>query len=324
MTIIQKYIIATITLTMIIILVNQKKNTDNLPEAIGDPLELIIIKDTENFNNNFYKYLTQFLKVEIGPSPQQEFILSLTEINKEDFKGIFKRHQNLLIVFKSDSFKIEVKKNVFALGQQVIFLGCPSEQSLIDNKKDFLELVGQIKNTEILRMQLAFQKFLNIELQKNIMTTHQLDICLPKDFFLAYSDSAITWVRRELPKSSQGILIANLSENYANLTQDLILLKTDSIIQKYIFGPNKNSHMTLEKEAPVSITHNIIDAQKIINMQTLWRMENDFMGGICNTYFIDSQNSMSPQIIYTYLYAPGEKKANFLLQIESIIQSLNL
>jgi hypothetical protein len=50
---------------------------------------------------------------------------------------------------------------------------------------------------------------------------------------------------------------------------------------------------------------------------------NDFMGGIFTAYYLTLKSTSSPLLIYTYLYAPGERKNVSLLQLEAIISTLS-
>ena len=318
MTTSQKYIIILIIfLAVLTALVNSKHTFSEQPQSIGDPLELIIIKNNEDFNKDFYKQLKDFLSIEINPSPQPEGVLKLIEVNNADFKGILKRHQNLLFLSRADSFSISTHQNVFAEGQEVIYITCPSIEVLIDKRKAIVQLVQVIKNIEMRRMTTAFNDFRNKNLIQKIKQAHDFSITIPKDFFLAYSDSSVTWVRRETPKISQGILIANLTSN-TNISP--ISITIDSILKDHVFGPSENSYMQSEKEASEIKDSVIISDRLALHTQSLWRMENDFMGGIYNAYYFN--NNSHPIIIYTYLYAPGERKGIFLIQLESIIKTI--
>ena len=176
-----------------------------------------------------------------------------------------------------------------------------------------------IKNIEMRRIAIAFNDFRNQDLIKKIKQVHDFSIIIPKDFFLAYGDSSVTWVRRETPKLSQGILIANLTSPI-NQNARSIKPTIDSILKHYVFGPSENSYMKSEKDALEIKDSIMINNNLALYSQSLWRMENDFMGGIYNTYYFN--NNSQPAIIYTYLYAPGERKGIFLLQLESIINTL--
>ena len=323
MTIKQKYIFLIIILTGFIIGLNNKDLTHELPDSVGEPLELIIIKDVKQANKVFYKKLKENLIVDIGPAPQPESTLKLIEIDKQAFKGIFKRHKNLLIVSLADEFSVRKKNDLFAKNQTVFFVDFSPLNTPKEWKQEILRIVEDIRGTEMKRLARGFEKTYNKEAQKEIQKKHGFSMRLPKEFFLAYSDPATTWKRRELPKSSQGILIANLPLSTQPYSAKYILSKADSIIQSHIFGPTENTYMAIEKQAPILIDTVLIHNQQALKIQSLWRMENDFMGGVFNLYYFTTSNKKNPKIIYTYLYAPGEKKSIFLIQLEAIINTIS-
>ncbi len=319
----QKYIIVIIIIIAAVLFFNQKKNSKELPIAIGEPLELVVVQKPQQFKNQFYTTLESFLTTSIGPSPQPETVLRLMQINEESFKGVLKRHQNLLIVSRSDSFSVNIKKDVFAVGQRVILIGCPSYSILKEKKQTILDLVEKIKKIEIDRMSQKLQANHNKEIYHTMSQTHGMSLLLPKDFFLAYGDQNVTWARKETPKISQGILMAELDPDIKKIDFGTFRGLIDSITTQHIFGPKKNSYMITEKEAPIKIDTIMVNGQIALRAQSLWRMENDFMGGIYSAYFFNNDKTKgAPKVIYTYLYAPGEKKRVFLLQLESIIYTL--
>ena len=308
--------------------------SNNLPESIGDPLELVLVKNNNDFDDSVYSKLKTIISTEIGPSPQPETLLSIMEVDSEKFRGILQRHQNLLFVEQSDTFAIQFKHDVFAENQLAILLQISSKEDLIVKENEIFGLVKKIKETEIQRLAQKFKKQANQTLSNQINERHGLFIHVPKDFFIAYKDSNITWLRRETPKISQGLLIANTHlfhyEHFFKL-QHIINLEAralegsvevvtavnkaldavDSIISGHILGPIPNSYMMLDRSGPMYISN----AYGEIKIQSLWRMENDFMGGIFQAYFFERG-----PLVYTYLYAPGEKKAIPLLQLEALVQ----
>ena len=70
-----------------------------------------IIQESSQFSKAFYKTVKQYLTTNIGPAPQVENLLSITELESKKFTGIFKRHQNLLFIYKAQKFNISIKKN---------------------------------------------------------------------------------------------------------------------------------------------------------------------------------------------------------------------
>ncbi len=292
-----------------------------LPMAIGEPLEIIIIKNTDQHDDNFYQLLRNFLSVEIGPSPQPERVLNIIELDQTSFKGIFKRHQNLLFVTKSDTFSIKHTDNIFAKNQNAVFLNSHSSKDLLSNKQKIVDLVFQIKEMEIKRQILKYKNQNNIELQRIINNKHNLSIILPKKFFLALDSQKTTWFRNETPKIGQGILLSNLDHKDTSLSPYKICRVVDSIVKANILGPLGNSYMTFESRAEKSIDTIMLGGFSAIKIQSLWRMENDFMGGVYQLYYIPGNQSVRDRIIYTYVYAPGENKKIPLMHLESIVQT---
>ena len=303
---------------------------NNLPQSIGDPLELVVVKNNIDLDEDIYTKLKTFLSLEIGPAPQPEKLLSIMEVDSDKFRGVLQRHQNLLFVEKSDTFAIQFKHDLFAKNQLAILLKVSSLEDLILKENQILAVVKKIKETEVKRLVQKFKKHADLTINNQIDERHKLFIPAPKDFFIAYQDSNITWLRRETPNISQGLLITN-SHSFQNdhffklrhtsnseLDIGYFLNRAydavDSIISEHILGPVPNSYMVLDRTAPTDI--NASRNEPYIKIQSLWRMENDFMGGIFQAYFFESG-----PLVYTYLYAPGEKKAIPLIQLESLLQN---
>ena len=304
--------------------------SSNLPESIGDPLELVVVKNNNDFDDNLYSKLKTIIGIELGPSPQPEKLLSIMEIDSEKFRGVLQRHQNLLFIEKSDTFAIQFKHDLFAENQLAILIQISSVEDLIEKENEILGVVKKIKKTEIERLAQKFKKHANQSLFNQINERHGLRINVPKDFFIAHEDSNITWLRRETPKISQGLVIANshsfqsngfkyiqyregVTEEDTDYWVDKAYDAVDRIISAHISGPLPNSYMMLDRSAPISISRSP-DLQ-YIKIQSLWRMENDFMGGIFQAHFLKSG-----LLVYTYLYAPGEKKSIPLLQLEALLE----
>ena len=298
-------------------------NNETLPSSIGEPLELLIVKNNKDLDSDFFTTLNDLLTIDIGPSPQQENFLNLIEVYQENFKGILKRHQNILIVSKGDVFSIKLKMNLFALNQVVIFLECPSIHNLNKNENEVIKLIQTLKKIEIKRLSKKFKQYTSKSINQQIINTHNISLSAPKDFFLAYSDSIITWIRRETPKISQGIFLTNLNPKDTIKSKNSMNNIIDSIIKPHISGPIDNSYMISEKEALIEFDTVKINGLSGIKIQSLWRMENDFMGGVFNAYYFTLKNR-SPILIYTYIYAPGERKNILLLQLETIINTITL
>ena len=368
----QRYIIFIIILSSLLVVliiksniftqlfgVSQTNRNTILPESIGDPLELVLVKPASNFSNDFYKSLNNLIGVDIGPSPQSERLLAIMEFKSVDFLGIVKRHQNLLFLEESDEFSISFTNNLFANNQLAIVLKTPLNQNLNIKKEEISSIAKKIKQTELKRMVYKFQNYSNKEYSQGIKEKHGFRMVLPKDFSLAYKDSTISWFRRETPKISQGVFIANIttldrfallnhlnnySATHSYKSASFILSQIDSIIRPHILGPIDGSYMQTDKfflnidtlnssvnSGDVMLNNSLFAVSKLLRsetnietykIQSLWRMENDFMGGIYIAYLFFNQKTSEATMIYTYLFAPGEKKSINLLQLEAVVETI--
>ena len=296
-----------------------------LPAALGDSFELVIVKPENTFSDRFYTTFIKFLTIDIGPAPQQENILSIVEVNDKEFTGLLQRHKNLLFIIQDDNFSIQIKKNLYAKDQSVIIVKCPSYDLLITKEKQIKSIVNSIKEIEFDRWESGLKSSQKKEIETIIKNTHGIIFPVPKTFFLAYADSDITWIRRETNKISQGVLVVNCKNNslFADHVNDseieeIILNTIDSIVNRHVEGSINGSFMKTDRGAPRRLIKPINDNKKYI-LQSLWHMENDFMGGVYVANFL--QNG---QLIYMYVYAPGEEKRISLLQLESMVSSVRV
>tara|TARA_B100001250_G_scaffold409671_1_gene434501 strand:- start:1226 stop:2203 length:978 start_codon:yes stop_codon:yes gene_type:complete len=299
---------------------NSGKKPYFLPSALGESFELVIVKPDNVFKDEFYKKLISFLTIDIGPAPQQENILSITEVNNKTFKGLLRRHKNLLFIIQDDSFGITIKKDLYAKGQLVIIVKCPSYDLLIQKEEQVNHIVKSIKEIEFERWNTGLASSQNKELKTIIKHTHGITLPVPKNFFMAHADSNVTWIRRETNKMSQGIVVLNCENNTffkGNVSEQevevFILNHIDSVVNLHIEGSTQGSFMKTDRDAPRLLTR--VNHNKF-RLQSMWHMANDFMGGVYLAELLQNE-----RIIYIYLYAPGEEKRIPLLQLESIITS---
>ena len=320
----QAYIILIVLSTCLAIFFIKDTKTDDLPNSIGDPLELILIKSPSLSSDLFYKTLTQNLTVDIGPSPQEENFLSITQLETKNFTGIFKRHQNLLFIQESSKFNLSIKYDVFAKNQLAIILECSSYEDLNNHRTEILSIINIIQKTEISRLVKNFKSNLDKSLGKKITKTHDLLMFAPRGFFLAHSDTSVTWIRRETSKISQGVFIANLSPEDALIfkSPNNILTKIDSLIKPHISSQIEGSYMICDKNAPIKLDTFNSEKSETLKLQSLWKMENDFMGGIFQAYLYNSISLKNPILVYAYLYAPGEQKNIPLIQLEALVSTM--
>ena len=129
-----KYCVYLCALVSVLLSCHSNKNTYFLPNSLGDSFELVVVKSENSFTDDFYTTFIKYLKIDIGPAPQKENLLSIIEVNDNKFSGLLQRHKNILFLIKDKEFSISIK-NVYAKDQCVIFVTCPSYNELIEKEQ---------------------------------------------------------------------------------------------------------------------------------------------------------------------------------------------
>ena len=305
---------------LLALFVNNKSKSGVLPPSVGEPLEVVLVKNYKIFPESIFRELKKNLNQDFGPSPQPENVFKIIEIEKDKFKGILKRHQNIIFVEIGSEFQIKYINDLYATNQKIVVISLSSFSDIRQNSNRLKGLASEIKTVEMNRLIAKILTRTDASFEEKISLKHNITIKLPKNYFLAHDDDTISWFRRETNKQSQGILFATISEvDTLNLnTHNLI----NSCISEHIEGPISNSYMVVDKSAPLLKKTMSISGKKINKFHSLWKMKNDFMGGVYQCYFFKSKSPDRDLLIYTYLYNPGEKKSVPMLHLESIISTI--
>tara|TARA_B100000945_G_scaffold320545_1_gene330952 strand:+ start:345 stop:1322 length:978 start_codon:yes stop_codon:yes gene_type:complete len=293
--------------------------------STGKSLEVILIKGEncsggafEIFQKNFISPQKPILETEIYG--EQKNFFRLIPILEKDFNSIFRTHKNIVFVNFGDKFNIQKKKDLWAKNQNVYI--CSIDSSKISNHNqiiNFANVVGEkMKESEIIKRKKNYQRSTNSNIKNYLQKKHNLSISLPSRFFIADSSVSCLNLRGDTKLSSQRILVSSFN---LEPTIDNIILEQNRIAKNNISSSNEDSHLVVEKRTSLYIDTLTENNQKKIIIKGLWRMEGDFMGGSFLTTLIVNTKNKKNTLVSLYLYAPGENKANYLLDLEAILKS---
>ncbi len=77
-------------------------------------------------------------------------------------------------------------------------------------------------------------------------------------------------------------------------------------------------------DLPVIIQSTQIGESYAVEARGIWEMEGDFLGGPFLSYHILDETTNEIVNIFGFVLAPGERKRNFMLYLDHIIQSFEL
>ncbi len=311
---------------------NFTQNKTSKPDAIGGTSEvLIVLQNVEQWNGPIGKVIGKYFQAPIYGLPQNEPRFKLLHIGKSTFDGVFKTECEIFFVNidpKIKKPKIEIAENVWAYPQIVIYLTAPSEESFVDIFKNHHEdFISRYIKYERKRIQDQFKSVLDLKVVQKIEHKFGFTLDVPNGYYVAKTKPGFMWIRYEASKFSQGIMIISLPYiDTAQFSRDNILQRIQKFQQNYIPGPTKGSYMSLDRKymVPRATTITNFPTKYAVKVDGLWRVENDFMGGPFVSYtFLDPKNNQVVTL-FGYVYYPNHKKRDKLLQVESILYSVNV
>ncbi len=307
------------------------QNNTSKPDSIGSTAEvLVVFQNAGQWSSPIGNTIRKYFQASIYGLPQSEPIFRLLHIDEDQLSDIFKTQRNIFIVTinpKVKEPKIEIKKDIWSAPQLVIYLTAPSEQSFVDVFKDrhdlFIERYMKLERKRILDV---FHSSLDDKVMQGIQGRFGFSLNVPSGFYIAKNQPGFMWVRHEANRYNQGFII--ISEPYVDAGQfsrESILTRIQNYQRKYIPGPTEGSYMSIDRKyiIPEYSSINNFPTKYAIKIDGLWRVENDFMGGPFISYTFLDPKTNEIVTLFGYVYYPNNKKRDLLLQVESILYSVN-
>jgi hypothetical protein len=299
------------------------------PDSSGAALELLVITDNkEQWEGSIGDTIRYYFGHLITTLPQPEPVFNLKNIEFSAFNDMFKVLHNIFIVTIDKNLTkpvIEINNDLWSSPQCVIRISAPSNE-------DFFTEISKDRDS-------CLQIFKEIEIQRTIKTNSlnlqpSIDALLKEDFnlsmnipfgyYVAIEDKNFIWLRNETKTLGEGICI--YYENYSDTNQfnsDNIIQMRDSVMRSYIPGPREGSYMSTSID-PIfpEFKRMILNGNFAIETRGLWETKGEYMGGPFISYTTVNRSRTRIITLEGYVYAPGANKAPLILQVESIIHTV--
>lgn len=293
--------------------------------STGKSLEVILIQGQDCtdsafdiFRKNFISPQLPLLEAEIYG--EQKSFFRVIPILEKDFSSIFRTHKNIIFVNLADDFSMQIRKDLWAKNQNIY--ACSIDKNQLNNNNKIVSFAynsaKKIKNNEIIKRATYYNKSTPVVIKKFLKDKYNLSISLPNRFFITDSLNTNLNLRGDTRKSSQRLLVSSFN---LEPTVDNIISEQNRLAKKNISGDIEGSYVTIEERIQVYIDTLINTNHEKINIKGIWKMQGDFMGGSFFTTLIVNPRNKKKTLISSYLYAPGENKANYLLDLEAILKS---
>lgn len=259
--------------------------------------------------------------------PQDEPIFNLIHIPHNAFENIFKTTRNIVITRIGTMVEtpgVFFQDNVWANPQATVEIRAKSMDefnNLVNENSG--KMISYFLKAEKERLQASYRKIHDKGVLNKLKEKFDITMYCSPGFKLAVEKDNFIWYRYDTPDITQGIFVYSLKYNSDSIfTPDFLIYKRNQLLRENVDGPTDGSYMSTEMRLePVFqvFEHNGNYAAEV---RGLWNTENDFMGG---PFVMIAELDASKQRVIVaegFVYAPGEKKRNFLRQVEAMIYSM--
>ncbi len=331
---------------------SDEKDGANLPSASGRPGDMFIIIDSTQRKGPLGDALNAIFNAEMAGLPRAESIFHVNWIDPRKLNFVLKQRRNLIFAvsldqrssgaayiknlftkesiekIKSDSgFFVRTVPNVFAKGQEVMYLFGETQEELIRNiNKNGKQLVDYFNKTEKARLTNSLLKAGQVKgvsdfLQKNF----KCDLKAPFGYRLADKNKEFLWIRQVNPKDDKDIFIARKAyRSQDQFKSDSLIKFRDQICKKYLFEDPEmvDSYLMTETTIPflpVTTTPITFNGHYAMEMRGLWRTNNKSMGGPFIGYALVDEPKGVFYYIEGFTFSPGKTQREIMRELEAIL-----
>ncbi len=316
---------------------NENQEGRRLPRHSGTSGEVMVVMEDEQWFGPEGDSLRSVFEAYVPLLPQAEPRFSLLHFRLDQMSDMLKHHRNILEVeinpqVGPESAGLKLIRDKWS-AHQVVFT------AKAENSADFYKMVEEqfskmaqiIDDTEVERLKRNYAKLHQKELRGLVEKKFGMDLRAPADAELAVEKNNFLWLKRERVKYKgnsahevvQGYFIFRYPyRSEADLLPEAILAARDSVLKKYVPGPDPGTYMTTEYRFPPESEVIALNDRYTVRTKGLWRTENYFMGGpfACITTTSDDGNYVVS--VSGFVFAPNFPKREYLREVEAVLEGV--
>ena len=328
------------------------KKSENLPPAAGVSGDMYLVMDSVQWKGQLGITLDSTFNSEMKGLPRPEYLYNMHWIDPRKLNFILKQRRNLIFAttldksshgasiikkiftpdfiakMKSDpTLYVTTSKNVFAKGQEVMYLFGNNEKELLANiRKNRQKLVDYFDKTERERLTKSLFKSGQLKgLSDWTKKNMQADIQIPFGYKLVINEKDFVWVRQINPRDDKDIFIAR--KKYTSPDQfkkDSLIKFRDEVCKKYLFEDPEvsNSYLITETTVPfLPVESRQINFKNHFSMETrgLWRANNYSMGGPFVSYALVDEATGYFYYLEGFTFSPSRSQREIMRELETIL-----
>ena len=323
----------------------------SLPKARGESGEIVLVLDSGRWAAEIGTELRQTFRELVDGLPRDEPMFDLRHIVPYDFKGILKQAKNLVLIVplhdgstesrrmqnlftlgSLDSMKLNQKifiikkKNLFATGQEVLFLIGHSDDLLRDNIMKNREYIRSFFNqVEERRALIDLYKIKEEKLITNRLSDKfNFELRVPFGFKVAELKEDFVWLRQAGLDIDRNLFVSFKEyNNAADFSDEAIIEWRNTICKKHLYEnkDNPNSFILTESQVPPTILEVNFEKKYAKFLKGLWKTNNISMGGPFVSYVLVDEDMNRMYYIEGFLYSPGVDQRELVRELNVILKT---
>ena len=308
----------------------EREQTAKQDRSAGGTSEILVVtQNDEQWDGMIGDTIRAFFLQPQYGLPQPEPLNKLSHINVSGFTDMFRKHKSLLLVEidpKLDKPVVETGENLWAAPQRVYKIIAPNRTSWCETFNQYKEAYKVMYDkVERERIMSVLRPSTDNKIVQRIKDKMGFSLTIPSGFYIAKDESDFLWLRKELPKNSFGIFIYTTPyKDTVQLDMSNLVTVRDRYLQKYVPGPTDGSFMTTEKEFVPPLVNYISTYPTgfAAEMRGMWCLVGDYMAGPFVSYTFPDEQTGNLVTLEGYVYYPNHDKRDDLLQLQSILYSV--
>lgn len=301
---------------MVVALASCNARRSTLPRSGGSPCEVTVVGDVDSI-------VYRALSADMDGLPQSEPIFDVREAKvgpSEALDGVLRYARALVVVDinprKYSGVSLGVRHNVHADPQVILVLCSPSPSALSDTVGGcplggFADkIIGKLLAHERGITIASMRRKHNPKMEAEVRRMFGFDMLIPSDMTSCKRGKGFMWISNNSPTAMLNVCIYSHSFS-----------KRDSVMRVNIKGETDSMYMsTVHGACRVEYSCDGVLAEH--HWRGLWEMRGDAMGGPLVARTIWGLKPHTPVTIEGFVYAPGRKKRNLVMQLEAILQTV--
>ncbi len=255
---------------------------------------------------------------------EEEPIFTLNQYPVKLLEGFMTNSRNIIVVKKESKTKYYIKQNEYVTPQIAVHISGKTVQEIIDSiEVNAPRIISEIKKSEISIFQ---KRTIRKSLERDkIKSRFNVLINIPAKYSIVLQGKKFLWLKKEITSGKLCLLayqvpLSSLKDT-TNLVNRIVKIR-DSVGRKYIHGNKPRAKMQTETAFSPYLSKTTIYGKTTYETKGTWDLTNDFMSGPFVNYAIIDKANNRILFLEGFCYAPSKDKRDLMLELESIIKSV--